>query len=212
MTKIDRYIIVDGFYRNPDKIRNYALQTEFDDHGGSGWMGSHSVKRAPATRETLLRISSLISKDHVPNWEELDAMYKVQKRIVCGGFAALLQRQLGAVHAHGNAGDYIGIVYLSHPNDCKERKATLFFRHRQTGMEALGPDIELNRTVYKDRFDYAKWQVTDAIDMRYNRLVLFDARYFHGPSPGFGTQISNSRLIQVFCFTLQPRSVYNEHP
>ncbi len=212
MNKPGKYIVVDDFYRNPDKVREFALQTKFDDNDGSQWMGSHATKRAPGTRETLMRISSVVSKDHVPNWDELDAMYKVHKRIVCGGFSALFQRQLGAVHAHGNAGDYIGLVCLSNPNDCKDRKAAMFFRHRQTGMEALGTDIEVNRAIYKDRFDYAKWQVMDAVDMKYNRLVLFDSRYFHGPSPGFGTHLANSRLIQVFCFTLQPRSVYNEHP
>ena len=212
MTKTEKYIIVDDFYRNPERVRNYALGTKYEPAAGGGWMGLHSVKRAPGTRETLLRISSLITKDLVPNWEAIDANYKFHRRVACGGFAALYQRQLGAVHAHGNSGDYIGIVYMSHPEDCRERKATMFFRHRRTGLEALSDDQTLNEAVYKDRFDYSKWQVIDALDMKYNRLVIFDARYFHGPSPGFGNHIANSRLIQVFNFALQPRSVYNEHP
>ena len=211
MTKTEKYIIVDDFYRNPEKVRNYALQTEYDNPAGNGWMGAHSLKRMPGTRETLLRISSLVSKAHTPNWEELDALYKMEKRVYCGGFAALFQRQIGAVHAHGIEGDFIGIVCLSHPNDCKDRKAAMFFRHRQSGLEALGPDMALNETIYKDKFNYAKWQVIDAVDMQFNRLLLFDARYFHGPSPGFGNHIANSRLIQAFCFRLQPKAAYNEH-
>ena len=213
MITTTRYIIVDEFYRNPDKIRNYALQATYANGVSSGWMGVHSVKRAPGTRETLQRISALISRDRVPNWEKIDASYKGQRQANCGGFASLTQRQLGAVHAHGCKGDYVAIIYMSHPGDCKDRKATMFFRHRSTGLETLHPeDQQLNESLYKDRFDYSKWQVIDALDMKYNRLVVFDACRFHGPSPGFGNTIANSRLIQVFNFTLHPRVIYNEHP
>ena len=153
MVNTARYIIVDDFYRNPEKVRDYALQAKYANGVSSGWMGVHSVKRAPGTRETLLRISSLVSKDHVPNWESIDASYKFDRKAICGGFASLIQRQLGAVHAHGTEGDYIAIVYMSHPSDCKDRKATMFFRHRRTGLEALHPeDQQLNESIYKDRF------------------------------------------------------------
>jgi hypothetical protein len=31
-------------------------------------------------------------------------------------------------------------------------------------------------------------------------MLVFDSRYFHGPSAGFGTSLRDCRLIQVFNF------------
>jgi hypothetical protein len=48
--------------------------------------------------------------------------------------------------------------------------------------------------------DLSKWYTATSIGNIYNRLVVYDASYFHGSTKNFGTCKEDSRLIQVFFF------------
>jgi hypothetical protein len=36
-------IVVDNFYANPDAVRNFALNTEYEELGGKNWPGRDSL-------------------------------------------------------------------------------------------------------------------------------------------------------------------------
>jgi Family of unknown function (DUF6445) len=196
-----RMLVVDDFYEDPERVREVALRSEYRDPIGS-WNGLHSAERAPDTRETLFRIAALVS-DSAPNWEEIEASYQFWHRVACGGFATLFEGEHGIVHSHRRSGDFAGVVYMSRPEDCAGRDGTLFYRHGESGLEAFEGDEDDPRFVAAkaDAADLSKWEVTAASEMVFNRLIVFDSRYFHAPSHGFGKSIEDGRLTQVFNFT-----------
>lgn len=197
--------IIDGFYSDPVKIRDGALASTWVDAWGS-WNGLHSLERAPETQEQLFRIAALISSAE-PNWEELDASYRYWNKASCGGFAAMFESQTGVIHAHRRSGDWAGVVYLSLPEHSDGRDGTLFYRHRDTGLECYdNPDSADFQKALADAEQSDAWELIEAVPMRFNRLVLFDSHYFHGASAGFGSSLADCRLIQVFNFSFLPGS------
>jgi hypothetical protein len=52
----------------------------------------------------------------------------------------------------------------------------------------------------EDSQDYNKWEMTDEISNKYNRLILYRADMFHQSLVYFGDNISNGRLFQTFFF------------
>lgn len=193
--------IVDDFYSNPLAIREFALSCRYIKAWGS-WSGMHSLERTSDTKQQLFRITSLIS-DRLPNWEKLDAAYQYWKKPSCGGFATLCLGENGVIHAHRRSGDWAGVVYLSNPDQCDGREGTIFYRHKSTALDSYTDEDDPSfQKALADANDTTAWEVMEAIPMRFNRLVLFDSHVFHGASPGFGSSISDCRLIQVFNFTL----------
>jgi len=199
----DGVIVVDDVWDDPDEVRAFALSSTLVPAWGS-WDGLHSLERHPRTEEMLFRIAKLVSPGR-PNWEELDASYQYWKKASCGGFAVMSDGNEGVIHAHRRSGDWAGVIYLSRPEDCYGRPGTVFYRHTRTGLERIRHAAELNeqeQTALADCRDSAAWTETASVPMVYNRLALFDSRYFHGASPGFGNDLVSSRLIQVFNFCI----------
>jgi hypothetical protein len=195
-------IVVDSFYDDPDEVREFALSCTFTQAVGS-WVGLHSYERAPNTKETLFRIAALLSDD-LPNWDEIDRSYQFWRKAACGGFATLFSGQEGIIHAHRRSGDWAAVVFLAKPEDCDGRDGTRFFRHAGTGRtHSCGPDDEVFREALADARNDERWELVDVVPMKYNRLVLFDSRFFHAPSPGFGRSVPDCRLTQVFNFVLE---------
>lgn len=197
-----KIIVVDNFYEFPEEVRAFALNCEYTEPMGS-WMGLHSFLRHPSTKDSLFRIAKMVS-DLPPNWEEIDASYQFWRKAACGGFATLFDGQKGIIHSHRRSGDWAGVLYLSNPEHCVGRDGTLFFRHTETGLEYFNghEDDENFQKAKRDARDYSCWELVESIEMQYNRLVLFDSRFFHAPSVGFGENPTNCRLIQVFNFVI----------
>jgi hypothetical protein len=198
-------VVVDNFLDDPDEVRAFALKAEYVPAWGS-WQGLHSLERHPGTREVLFQIAALVSS-RSPNWDEIDASYQYWKKASCGGFAAMFSGDEGVIHAHRRSGDWAGVVYLSTPEDCRDRPGTVFFRHRATGLNRITRADELEEpeeAALADCRDARAWTELGAVPMGYNRLVLFDSRYFHSASAGFGADLASCRLIQVFNFCLIP--------
>jgi hypothetical protein len=191
---------VDSFYETPETVREFALGSEYVPAWGS-WDGLHSLERARDTRERLFQIAGLVSPSP-PNWEEIDASYRFWRKAACGGFAALFNGQFGVTHSHRRSGDWAGVVYMSLPEHCAGRSGTQFYRHRKTGLELLdGTECEeAVERIRSDARNFDAWEETHSVPMAFNRLVVFDSRYFHRPSPGFGNTIADCRLVQVFNF------------
>ena len=98
-----------------------------------------------------------------------------------------------------------GILYLNLPSQCEG--GTAFWKHKESGLtsaptpadlEVLGADYV--QKLVEDGLQEDRWEQTGLVDMRFNRLLVFDSALWHSPWPrkGWGSDISNGRLIQVF--------------
>lgn len=94
------------------------------------------------------------------------------------------------VHSEGPY-NVVGQIYLSRPEDC--HGGTALFRHKRTGLEGLHDaadvkrtarrlgikDAELRALVWRDAKVASKWELTDLVQMRFNRLIVFNSQRFH---------------------------------
>ena len=84
--------------------------------------------------------------------------------------------------------DYIGVLYLDFPTECVNKKAVSFWMHKETQDEELPNETKLKWLGLQSieeierTYDVSKaenWESYMNYFVKYNRLILFDARLFH---------------------------------
>jgi hypothetical protein len=84
--------------------------------------------------------------------------------------------------------DYIAVLYLDFPTECINKRAVSFWMHKETEDEELPNDTKLKWLGIKSieeierTYDVSKvenWESYMNYFVKYNRLILFDARLFH---------------------------------
>jgi Flp pilus assembly protein TadD len=127
------------------------------------------------------------------------------------------------IHVDSNDGSdgpmLAGLLYLTLPEHC--RGGTGFWRHRATGWEQRPDDAELRRAGYASFEDFERrcihagaadafsaiaarrgqqWDCLFQVPLRFNRLAVYRADYFHAVGDVFGAEAADSRLVQLFYF------------
>jgi|TARA_R100000482_G_scaffold25104_1_gene7592 hypothetical protein len=101
--------------------------------------------------------------------------------------------------------DWIAVVYLTLPAECISKKGMSFYSHVRTGLDSFPDEYTLQLHGLKTHdeivstFDVKKkedWKEYSSVYVKYNRIVLFNARLWHSYGNGFGEQINNSMIYQ----------------
>lgn len=194
--------IVDGFYKNPDKVREMALNAEYKNFGNiQNFPGSESKKSFYSNRikerfETLVENSITVSPE----------------KYIFGKFRFSTKYDFAQTEVHLDYGiDWTGIVYLTKDQDSKGGLG--IYRNRILDLEKVPTEEELkifhchdirefdSKYIYTNSKLKDAWELIYEIPIKYNRLVLFKGcNYFHGITEQFGETIENSRLTQNFFF------------
>lgn len=184
--------IIDNFYSDVDKVRQFALQQEFSVRGNYP---------GPRT-ETFLNdsikntIESIVKPIHgnVTYWSEDQ---------YTGAYQYTTSRDRSWIHADQTT-LWAGVCYLT-PN-APLSAGTGLFKHKPTGV-TMAPknedgsyNKELLSEIYKDSQDMTKWELVDRIANVYNRLVLYKGDHFHMSLDYFGQDLYDGRLFQTFFF------------
>jgi len=179
--------VVDNFYENPDKVRNFALQQEFVEGGfGRGFIGRRTEQQFlfPGLKES---IESIMGKT-ITKWEEYGMNGRFQ---VCYAGEPLVY--------HCDDQLWGGMLYLT-PNAPFECGTTLY-AHKQTKIRhSSHPDIMSTFVAGSQNLDKTPYEPVDVLGNVYNRLIIFDAHCIHAASEYFGFNKENGRLWQMFFF------------
>ena len=191
-------VIVDDFLGDPDAVRHRAVGLTYAQSGA--FPGLNSLERIE-----LDGLDEAVSD--IVN-EPLLAQTQLESHGKC---RLTLQQHNRPGKIHVDPSHWSGILYLTRPEDC--RGGTEFYRHLPTETDQVPTDIEgLHAIGYdsypqmksdileRDAIDRSKWELTQAVPMRYNRLVLLRPWLWHTSGPGFGTSVENGRLIYVMFF------------
>ena len=191
-------MVIDDFLSDPEAFRAQALRLNYSLTGP--WPGRNSVEHIRL--EGLERLVSAIVRENLREPSPLESHGRCR-------LALAIDDKPGKIHIDPSF--WSGILYLSRPEDC--RGGTEFFRHIPTGTERVPLDeTELKaigyssyddvkqRIVDGDANDRSKWEHTTTVSMRFNRLLLLQAQYWHTSGPGFGTSIEDGRLVYVMFF------------
>ncbi|MGW2631514.1 DUF6445 family protein [Streptomyces chattanoogensis] len=195
-----RFLVIDNFYEDPDRVRDLALSVEYRDSAGrANFPGLESATdyASPAHAE---RFQNLIGGDltyHPRTW-------------VFGRFRISRAADHALTDVHLDHTDWAAIVYLT-PDEQRQGGLALY-SHRETGL-ASPPTGKQSLSRYGcatvkefDRRyvtpvskDASAWKRLTVIEARYNRLVMFEgSKVFHGISDLFGHNPESGRLTHNF--------------
>lgn len=191
--------IVDNFYGNPDKVRGLALQQEFKQTTKGGFPGKRTKPLHEINSELFHFFNHKLFSIYY-NVEEENLRWKVD---TCFDKAYPFDKHHseGWIHNDSNESKLVGVLYLSPHCDV----GTSFYDKPEV-YDEFASDIELRRQFYIDRKEkdlYLERQAlhnsnftkTLEVKGKYNRLVVYDSKYYHGFD---NISMVDERLIQVF--------------
>lgn len=180
------YIVIDNFYRNPEAVREFALQCDFKLHPNN-----HKGRRTDECfrfEGLKERFEEIVGKK-IKNWN----LYG------CNGCFQYCIAGDQLVY-HCDLQEYAGVLFLT--PDAPVQTGTSFFRSKHTKKMKVEKD-ERNIVFRNGFYDSTEFDKVDTVGNVYNRLVLFDAQTIHAASEYFGTTKENGRLFQLFFFDLE---------
>ena len=202
--------VVDDFLDDPIAYRDAALALHFADrsHAAVNYPGIQT--RPQVSLALMQRLADTLGRDIKWGWPDNGSF-----RLSFANSQA--KSDIHVDDAQGRP-TYAGVLYLSLPEHCAG--GTSFWRHRTTGWEhapsqaeaeAAGfrsfDDFERRRLSGLVNTDFAqivkgrdKWEQVLEVPMRFNRLILYRAEYYHSISAVFGDANENARLVQLFFF------------
>lgn len=182
--------IIDSWLRDPVERRNQALQKQYK---------KDSTEGAGAEYEGIAR-TELDPEDGIGDCETF--------------FRLTLPQYTQPTFIHNDAAlcRSTGILYL---NDTPYimQNGTAFWMHKESGLlrapthadlKILGPDYMTK--LIEDGLDESCWEMTEFCPMKFNRFLMFDSSLWHScyPRGGWGTDVNNGRLIQVYLIEGNP--------
>jgi Family of unknown function (DUF6445) len=180
-------IITENFYSNVDGVRAFALTQPFDITGNYPGTRTRTFLNTGVKDTIQLIINNAGGK--ITHWFEEDGF--------SGSFQLTTAADRSWIHSD-NFNTWAGVLYLT-PN-APISGGTGLFKHRATG--ATRPS-ELPPGVPAESQDMTKWEMTDMIGNKYNRLVLYRGDLFHSSLDYFGSTAEDGRLFQLFFFNAQ---------
>lgn len=182
------FLVVDNFYSNPDTIREFALNQEFQEnpkfHKGKRCINPGF--RFPGLKEQFERILNA----KIDNFDKYETNACFQYCIA--GEQAVF---------HNDHQQYAGVLFLT--PDAPPQTGTRFYRSNIT--KKMKVSLNEYGTVYKTgHLDSTQFDEVDVVGNVYNRIVLFDAKLIHAAPLYFGTDVKNGRLFQLFFFDILP--------
>lgn len=192
-------MIIDDFLQKPDKVRAKALELTYAVRGRFPGLNSVEKLEFPGLANV---ISQLVQQPvHAP-WDQDFSHQNCRLSLATDD-------KPGRIHI--DLSQWTGVLCLSRNEDI--RSGTEFYRHKRTGTERLPMDMaSLNAAGYAsydelrtdildvDALDPSKWEMTTRVPLRFNRLILLQAHYWHTAGPGFGDTVENGRLVHLMFF------------
>jgi hypothetical protein len=196
---LNRYIVVDDFYNDPDTLVKVALSTmREEDSPGGNYAG-------------VMTTQSFVGEQHAEIFRRLTMEPSISPSTNANGRIRFTrEKDTFRFHIHYDVDvqtRWAGVVYLSkeHP----KTDGTNFWRHRRTGLE-IAPNTpegflhygwrnfhDLKTFLETEGLDESLWEKTFSIPYKYNRLVLFRPWLLHSPGPAFGDTLENCRKVQT---------------
>ena len=176
-------IIIDNFYKYPEKVREFAIDCNFTTTGNFPGLRTKSF----ANSKIKDKFEKIIGKKIV------EFPYGNNETIYNGSFQYTLSNDKSWIHVDNN-NNWGGVLYLT-PN-APLNSGTKFYKFNDKSITDL-------HEIYKYSQDFSKWTLIDRVGNIFNRLLLFNSNRFHISDEYFGNNINNSRLFQVFFFTTE---------
>jgi hypothetical protein len=191
-----RLFVVDDFYKDPYKVREYALQQTY--YPGEGAVG-HRTRKQFLFEHLRESFESIIGKKIVDHTDDNFGWY--DEGSINGRFQYCPAGTPSVYHCDSQ--QWAGVIYLT--PDAPPQSGTSFFRHKETKIHhnsqinwESGEGLKVfNQKTFLDGSPY---ELVDTVGNIFNRLVLFDGGLIHTGINYFGWDLPTSRLFHIFFF------------
>ena len=193
-------IVIDDFYCNPDEVRAGVLKADFPV------TGNYPGKRTkPWLNDGLRQVIQDAVKVPITYWPTGEHEYNGSFQIATG--------KDQQTWLHIDPTNWAGVLYMT--PDAPPSAGTAVYRHIETGLEKLPTEEDAKRLGYDSRDELEeklhsecrmmeKWEETDRIANKYNRLILFRGERWHrSVGEYFGDSLETGRLFQLFFFNTE---------
>ena len=188
-----KVFVVDDFYKNPDEVRDYALsceRTNDKEHCG-GLIGTRVIEERQDMIDNLKPVfKELCQHSEWKNLEFTEDLFNYrwdnQKFLVNHTTNKDINERFTKTvycYTHHNDPDskWAALVYLNKPEECEG--GTQFYKYKED--HAYG------------EYDIKK-DITFTSEMKYNRMILYEAKCTHGADLNRKMFKEYPRLAQVF--------------
>lgn len=188
-------LILDNFYNDPMKIREFALSQAFDVPGN--YPGKRTVPFFTQDVKDLIEQFIYFQAGKITAFEEF-------KETTAFQYTTASDRSW--IHADQTT-MWAGVCYLT--PDAPPSGGTGIFKHKATGYSRVprlddgSYNTEILNEINKDSQDMTKWELMDRVANKFNRLVLYRGDLFHVSLDYFGRGMHDGRLFQTFFFNTQ---------
>jgi hypothetical protein len=195
--------IEDDFYKEPNEIRYNALQQSLKNHG------YHPGMRTPwfLNKEAHDKLVKIMGSEIFPTGD-------------CYSFQFNTEDDVSWIHCDTEPCELIkdskkgqfqwaAVVYLT--PDAPIDSGTVLYSDKKynkrnlrnilfNSSESRSKSEQIINELSNNGSDKSKWNDETIIGNKYNRIVIYDASYYHQANRYFGNSKENCRLIQVFFF------------
>lgn len=183
------FTVVDDFYRDPDSVRDFALNMEFNVTGNYP-----GFRTQPCTNDGGY-IDGIISSFEKIIGKKI-TYFPLDKYNTSFQYTTATSK----TWIHHDAMSYAAVIYLT-PNAPLD-SGTAIYRHQLTGIMKHGPQCPVDFNDFE--LVEGDWDIVAEAKNVYNRLVIYDSMYYHrSVVPGFGTNKYDGRLFQTFFFDVE---------
>jgi len=176
--------IVDNFYKDPEAIRDIALNTRYELITMGNYSGHDSLNKSIYFPEMMEKLKELFPGGHYA--------------VVASRFRSTIQGDTHLTFIHcdcdvPNSGWHVLVYLKKEPTE----DGLLIYEHETKGRTAT-MDAE-NILLLRETEDYTKFKVIETVPYKYNRAVIVDYSQWHSPMihDGFGDCIEDSRLMHI---------------
>ena len=175
-----RCFVIDDFYDNPFEVREFALKQQYE--------GCHLPR---------FHTKSFAQDEHREFFQRIIEPFAGKITYFEDRFNGSFQYSTSDFRGwcHVDTVDWAAIVFLS--PDAPVACGTNFYAFHDGNLKTS------NEITRKFSSDVTKWSVTDTLGNVFNRLIVYDATYFHRATNYFGTTKEDGRLFQVFFFNTE---------
>jgi hypothetical protein len=193
-------MVIDDFLRDAEARRAEALAAEYRGFDWFLFPGLFSVEPPDNVEPVMNELQQLVGTKLVWGAGPIHGRYR---------YSATEHRRRAGANVHVDPFSYNAVVCLTPTPLC--RGGISFYRHEATGL--FGQDFasfrasgladrnfvaEIERLVSDDGPHEERWKEVDRVDLRFNRLVIFNPRLFHRTNSQFGDAPANARITQGF--------------
>lgn len=176
-------IVIDDFYQNVNQVRELALSMEFNV------TGNYPGTRTQSTNNDSIKpLLEKFTQSKISFWPE---EYNL-------AFQSVTKDESTWIHRDKTV--WAGVIFLS--PDAPVESGTAFYRNKKSNYYEYwdGCKVDYNDS-YEDSSNVDLWDEHCFVGNVYNRLVLYRGYLYHRSKvPGFGTDLTSSRLTQTLFF------------